>query len=941
MREEIYEEIVYSKKEKEFTSFVTEYKKENLKEIYYSDNKLITGSCASRPWTFIPESRPLEPPEEEIPIAYIPPPAVSEKPIKPERKAVKSPIKKRSAQIKTPETNVPTVDVMATVTKEYKQAPTQTIQDAPVSGVKIQKPEPIEQPKIESATIPQITELKPTTITSPIIARNEEPKQTVKKSVDQVAEIPKVIADTSKINPDLIKSKVASILGKIEKKPSVDFNDPQAIFEYLSQWVTGQEPSKKALALAFSDYLSSGTVNPVLLLGPSGSGKTYSAGLVCDAAGIPWVKISCANVTTEGYKGRNLTEGLEGLVGKDRGVIFFDEFDKLVSGDTNNPGFGPKLQRELLAIFTGEKIKLSGMSKSSDQMEKDEDEKEEASFSGIVALYYLKRNKASDRIREELDSRSIIYEEIEMESLSSQSESDAKVIDLSKKGKEPVVRIDGKLVNGSNIDDVLEGLGIKKNKNGKSKKRSQSSNFIDTSKYLILCAGAFAGEFNKPALQEIIQGRLGGNTCKMKKEQVLEQMTDEDLVNYGLMPELVGRIKTKTILYPHDAEGLLKILKENKGSPYTLLVQRFKDFGIELSIEEDGLKRVAELALAGVGVRALGSVLEKIVEKYSFERKKYVGKKIIITKGEIDKEFKKEAEFAEVDNFKVDWQNPNSIIEYMNIYMPGQEEAKKALAKSFYLYSTRLKSKTPQKVPQANMMILGPTGCGKTFGVELLAKKAKMPIIKVNFGNMNDTLEKALSTFPKGKEKGIIYVDEADKVLMNPADPRNKSFIGYLENGVYNGIDLSGMLFILSGAFQPLYDSKGYGAMTPEERAKLRITRTDLEKFGVPKEILGRLPILANIMPMTQETLVSILKSPKSAVNDYLKFFKDEQNVQIELEEGAYQIMADEALKTSQGARALKSVCDKLFDWYIFNAEPGQKYSIDKQKAEEVLRGEK
>lgn len=810
--------------------------------------------------------------------------------------------------------------------------------------------EPVAQPKIKhlnTRSTPEekvekeqasITEPEPTPEPAPAITL---PAQTTEQPKVEPVKVIKIVADTSKINPELIKSKVANLLDKISdkspKKPSIDFNDPTAIVEYLSQWVTGQEHSKRALALAFSDYLSSGIVNPLLLAGPSGSGKTYSADLLCKAAGIPYVKISLANVTTEGYKGRNLTEGLEGLVGKERAVIFFDEFCKLVSGDTNNPGFGPKLQRELLAIFTGEKIKISGMNKSTDQMETEEDENEEASFSGIVALYYLKRNKDSDRIREELDSKSILYEEIEMESLTQHSESDRKVLDISRSGKHPVVRIDGKLVDGSNIEDVLEGLGIKKTKSGKDKKKVQSSNVIDTSKYLILCAGAFAGDFNRPSLQEIIQGRLGGNVCKMKKEQVLEQMTDEDLVNYGLMPELVGRIKNKTVLHPHDVEGLLKILKENKGSPYTQIVDKFKNFDIDLSIPEDGLRRISELALAGVGVRALGSVLEKSVAKYSFERKKYAGKKIIITKEEIDKEFKKDAEFAEVDDFKVDWQNPNSIIEYMNIYMPGQEDAKKSLAKAFYLYSTRLKSKTPQKVPQSNMIILGPTGCGKTFGVELLAKKAKMPIIKVNFGNMNDTLEKALSTFQKGQEKGIIYIDEADKVLMNPTDPRNKSFIGYLENGVYNGIDLSGMLFILSGAFQPIYDRKGYGDMSPEERAKMKVTRNDLEKFGVPKEILGRLPILANIMPMTQETLVQILSSPKSVVNDYLKFFKDERNVQIDLEEGVYEVMADEALKTSQGARALKGVCDKLFDWYMFNTEKSKEYKINKQKAKEIL----
>ena len=216
------------------------------------------------------------------------------------------------------------------------------------------------------------------------------------------------------------------------------------------------------MALAFSDYVTNGLVTPVLLIGSSGCGKTYMTDLLCRETNIPYVKISLANVTTEGYKGRNLTEGLEGLVGKERGVIFFDEFDKLVSTDSNNPGFGPKLQRELLAIFTGEKIKISGMNSSKGgQMENDKDEKEEPVFKGTVVLYYLKRDKSSDEVRKLMDAKSILYEEVDITTLNEGTETDSKILSVSHK-KDPVVKIDGKLINAGDLDHVLEGLGIKK-----------------------------------------------------------------------------------------------------------------------------------------------------------------------------------------------------------------------------------------------------------------------------------------------------------------------------------------------------------------------------------------------------------------------------------------------------------------------------------------------
>lgn len=607
---------------------------------------------------------------------------------------------------------------------------------------------------------------------------------------------------------------------------SIDWSDPNSIKSYLDRFVYNQEDAKRALSVAFADYMSLGKPSHSLMIGPSGTGKTYMLSVLCDAAQIPFVKKSMANLSSEGYKGENLGEILETLkrgFGEpaEKAIIFLDEFDKLalLPDSTGNENYFPrKLQQELLAWFTGE---------------------------------------------------------------------------------------------------VVHG--------------------VDTSKYLIVGAGAFSGDFGRQSLYEIIQKRLGGSQAKVTDESLLENLVDSDLVEYGLMPELVGRLTNKAALSPVDEEGLYRILKDVEDSPVQNAIKDFEKMGITLDFSDGALKEIARIATQGVGVRGLHGIVNGLIENYSFDRKKYKGKTIKIDKKAVKAIYDKKTEFVEPDEFEIDWRDPRSIVQYLDQYVAGQEDAKKELAKAFHLYHLGLQDKTG-KMPKSNIMLIGPSGSGKTYMVELLAKKAQLPMGKTNTtgkvpnGVPGEHYSDVFEQFGRS-EQGIVYIDEVDKVLLNPEHPMNNELIGLIENGEVNGRNTGKYLFILSGAFQPLYDAMreqriqaaepkvGFNQEEQEvEQAYegLRVTRDILQECNVSREILGRVPIISNVNALTVDDLTEILTKRNSVLEQYIHYF-DQTGKNVDIEPDALRAIAESA-HGLQGARALGDVANRLFDHYIMNA---------------------
>ncbi|NVP17301.1 AAA family ATPase [Candidatus Gracilibacteria bacterium] len=620
-----------------------------------------------------------------------------------------------------------------------------------------------------------------------------------------------------------IENNIPKVIEPKHETPNeqVDWADPRSIKGYLDKYVSGQEEAKKVLSVAFSDYISYGTISHSLLIGPTGSGKTYILKVLCEAAGIPFVKISMANVTSAGYKNENLSEKIQVLRGKERAIVFLDEFDKLSPTEEGRgtSGFTERLQKELLSYFSGDKI-------------------------------------------------------------------------------------DG----------------------------------IDSSKFLIVTAGAFNGGFGQQSLSSMIQKRLGGNKARVDESEVLSQVTNDDLVRYGIMPELVGRLANKAVLEPLDEEALYKILAHTENS---ILKQKVKDFakmGITLEFEDEAIRLIARNSAKGVGARGLESIINELVGKYSFNRADYKGEKITISPNEVEELMKKEVKFEKVDDIKVDWTSPKSIVAYMDFYAVGQEEAKKSLSTSFMLYSKKL-ANPDLPLPQPNSLLIGPSGSGKTYLVELLAKKAQIPVSKINLAEGISVAEfRARLADLVYNGKGIVFLDEADKVLLDPYSPFRKELIGCLENGEVNGVDLSGIMFVLAGAFQGLFEKKvedsgssiGFGAQVEKTNnyKGVEINTDTLIEAGVPIEVLGRVPNIVPLQPLGVNELVEMMKKPGSELEKFINYFKSE-NVELIISEPVLLMIATKA-KAKLGARSIKPILSKLFNPFIQDIENyrGEKLEI-------------
>ena len=599
------------------------------------------------------------------------------------------------------------------------------------------------------------------------------------------------------------------------------WEEPHTIKRYLDRFVYGQKGAKVALAVAFSDYMSPG-YRPehkpahTLLIGPSGTGKTYMITLLCDAAGIPFVKVSLANVTSEGYKGENLGEIVRRLGEAQKGILFLDELDKVAVSDTHEAGtlFPAKLQQELLAYFTGQTVRG-----------------------------------------------------------------------------------------------------------------------VDTSRFLLVTAGAFHGGFGKRSLYQIIQQRLGGGK-EIEDERLLDHLTDQDLIDYGLIPELVGRIANKAALSPIDEEGLYHILREIESSPARTAADYFSAMGISMEFTDQALREMGRIATRGVGVRGLQSIINELTQEYAFDRALYRGKSLRISAADVRARFERRVEFVQPDEVRIDWRDPASIVSYLDMHVVGQREAKEELARSFHLYHLSLQD-GGRKLPVPNLMLAGPPGSGKTLMVGLLAAKAELPIAtvsiagKVASGYAGEAFLKVFDLFGRSPV-GICCIDDVDEILLNPRDPLNEELVACLEQ--VRGKPTTGYLFILSGTFQQIRDIKAQRSLGDPSR----VTRRDLLKCGVSRRLLGRIPTVVNLEALSAGGLVQLLEKGGSVIDLYRDYFRT-MGKELELDPKALELIAQKAAQ-SDGARALNAIAGQLFGPYMMRlAELGETISIAEEDARRIL----
>ena len=341
-----------------------------------------------------------------------------------------------------------------------------------------------------------------------------------------------------------------------------------------------------------------------------------------------------------------------------------------------------------------------------------------------------------------------------------------------------------------------------------------------------------------------------------------------------------------------------------------------------------------------------------------------------------------------------DLKKPRAIKALLDEYVIGQEKAKKTLSVAVYNHYKRLSFESEKfdvELEKSNVLLIGETGTGKTLLARTLAKCLDVPFciadatVLTEAGYVGEDVESIISRLyqaadydKEATERGIIYIDEMDKIARksdNPSITRDVSGEGVqqgllkiLEGTVANvapqggrkhpdqkmiKIDTRNILFICGGAFDGIdkiisrrlqADALGFKSK-PKEEIKTDqylefVMQADVKQFGLIPEIIGRIPILTALKPLDAETLKSILLKPKNAlIRQYEALFQME-GIELEISNKVIDYIVEKALEFKLGARGLRSICEEILSDYMYDSpseDSIKKISIEIKDAKKVI----